>query len=299
MTQNSWPQDGSSESPDADRQFSSGQDATFPSAPNPTPPVDPSWGGDSKSQTAKDEAGDVATHAKDAAQSVTDTAKDEAANVAAEAKTNARDLLEQAKADLTEQAGTQQQKVAEGLRSVSDELHSLVDGSDQSGMATDFVRQAAERSSSVASWLDERDPGSLLDEVKSFAREKPGTFLLLAAGAGVLAGRLSRSLSAGAPDSTASTKTRADTTEPMPPAPLPVPPVPGGNAAMDTGVTGTTDAYSQPPSRFDTQPGFDAQPGFDTQSELGEQHRFVSEPGARIDRTEPVDPLDPYDGGQR
>lgn len=293
MTENSWPQDGSLEGADADKRVSNGRAATFPPAPNPTPPDNSSRSTDSKSQTAKDEAGDVASHAKDAAQNVTDTAKDEAANVAAEAKANARDLLEQAKADLTEQAGSQQQKVAEGLRSVSDELHSLVNGSDQSGMATDFVRQAAERSSSVASWLDERDPGSLLDEVKSFAREKPGTFLLLAAGAGVLAGRLSRSLSAGAPDSTASAKPHADTAEPMTPAPSAVPPAPVGTPGAETGAMGTAGAYSQPPSGYDTQSGFDAQP------ESGEQHRFVSEPGARIDRTEPVDPLDPFDGGQR
>jgi hypothetical protein len=69
-------------------------------------------------------------------------------------------------------------------------------------VASDLVRQAADRSHSVASWLDGRDPGSLLDEVKTFARRRPGTFLLLAAGAGVLAGRLGRSLQAGAPAST-------------------------------------------------------------------------------------------------
>jgi hypothetical protein len=132
---------------------------------------------------------------------VAETAKTEAANVASEAKANARDLLHQARYDLTEQAGAQQQKVANGLRSVSDELHAMARASDQPGVATDLVRQAAERSSAVASWLDGRDPGSLLDEVKSFARQRPGTFLLLAAGAGVLAGRLSRSLSAGAPES--------------------------------------------------------------------------------------------------
>jgi len=44
---------------------------------------------------------------------VAGTAKTEAANVASEVKTSARDLLHQAKADLTDQAGTQQQKAAE------------------------------------------------------------------------------------------------------------------------------------------------------------------------------------------
>lgn len=157
--------------------------------------------GTSRKDAVKAEAGDVARTAADSAQSVAETAKTEATNVAAEAKANAKDLLYQARSDLTEQAGAQQQKVADGLRSVSDELHAMARASDQPGVATDLVRQAAERSSSIASWLDGRDPGSLLDEVKSFARQRPGTFLLLAAGAGVLAGRLSRGLSAGGPES--------------------------------------------------------------------------------------------------
>jgi hypothetical protein len=148
----------------------------------------------------KDEAAAVAGHAAGEAKNVAETAKAEAANVASEVKTSARDLLHQAKADLTDQAGTQQQKAAEGIRTLSSQLHTMADASDQPGVATDLIRQAAERSQSVASWLENRDPGSLLEEVKSFARQRPGTFLLAAAGAGLLAGRLGRSLQAGAPD---------------------------------------------------------------------------------------------------
>ena len=156
-------------------------------------------GSSTKTDAAKDEAANVAGQAGGAAQNVAETAKSEAANVASEAKTNAKDLLHQAKSDLTSQAGTQQQKAAEGIRTISSQLRSMADAPDQQGVASDLIRQAADRSESVASWLDNRDPGSLLDEVKSFARQRPGTFLLLAAGAGLLAGRLGRSLQAGAP----------------------------------------------------------------------------------------------------
>ena len=157
-------------------------------------------GGASKTDAAKDEAAEVKRQAADSAQTVAETAKTEAANVAAEVKTNTKDLLYQAKSDLTDQAGAQQQKAAEGIRSISSQLHTMADASDQPGVAADLIRQAAERSQSVASWLENRDPGSLLDEVKSFARRRPGTFLMIAAGAGMLAGRLGRSLQAGAPD---------------------------------------------------------------------------------------------------
>jgi hypothetical protein len=176
--------------------------STPPTTPPPATTPQPGGGpGGSRTDAVKGEAADVARTAADSVQSVADTAKTEAANVASEAKANAKDLFYQARGDLTDQAAAQQQKVANGLRSVSDELHAMARASDQPGVASDLVRQAAERSSSVAAWLDGRDPGSLLNEVKSFARQRPGTFLLLAAGAGVLAGRLGRSLQAGAPES--------------------------------------------------------------------------------------------------
>ncbi|WP_427172277.1 hypothetical protein [Arthrobacter sp. 92] len=190
-------------------------------APPAYQPAQPASGcsAPSKTDTATSEAKDVAHQAAGSAQQVAQTAKAEAGNVAAEAKSNAKDLLYQAKSDLTEQAGTQQQKVAQGLHSISGELRTMANASDQPGVATDLVRQAADRSASIASWLEGRDPGSLLDEAKSFARQRPGTFLLVAAGAGILAGRLARSLSAGAPESSTGTSARTTGTTPRTAAP--------------------------------------------------------------------------------
>ncbi|MEK0154285.1 hypothetical protein [Arthrobacter oryzae] len=178
-----------------------GSPATLDQYGNPAPAsAGTAAGSPSKSEAVKGEASQLASHAAGAAQSVAETAKAEASNVASEVKTNARDLLHQAKSDLTRQAGTRQQNVADGIRSISSELRTMADASRQPGVASDLVRQAAERSQSVASWLDGRDPGSLLSEVQTFARQRPGTFLLLAAGAGILAGRLTRGLAAGTPD---------------------------------------------------------------------------------------------------
>lgn len=199
MTENSWPRDESLNPPIAG-QVPNPPVSPFPPTETLGVPAEPSQDDGSASETAKKEAAHVAHEATEAVQNVTGTTKAEVAHVADEVKINARDLFHRAKSDLTDQAGTQQQKVAEGLRSVSSELESMASSSDQPGMATDLVRQAAERSSAVASWLEGRDPGSLLADVKSFARRKPGMFLLLAAGAGMMAGRLTRSLNAGAPD---------------------------------------------------------------------------------------------------
>ena len=186
----------------------------------------------SKKDVAKDEAANVAGQAAGAAQNVAETAKTEAKNVAYEAKNSAKDLLHQAKSDLTDQAGTQQAKAAEGIRTISSQLRTMADAPDQQGVAADLIRQAADRSESVASWLDNRDPGSLLNEVKSFARQRPGTFLLLAAGAGLVAGRLGRSLQAGAPETGTATG-YGSTAGAVPPYPAQPPATEG---SLDAGV---------------------------------------------------------------
>jgi hypothetical protein len=173
------------------------------SVPPASGPATPESAASTKSEAVKDEAAGVAGQAAEAAQGVAQTAVQEAGNVVSEAKSSAQDLLGQARSGLTEQAGTQQQKAAEGIRSISSQLQSMADAPDQQGVASDLVRQAAERSESIASWLENREPGDLLGEVQRFARNRPGTFLLLAAGAGILAGRLTRGLTAGAPSPTA------------------------------------------------------------------------------------------------
>lgn len=192
MTENQWPQTPNPAVTDPYGAATVEDD--FTTAPTPGP------AGGSKTGAAKAEASDVAGQATSAAKDVAHTAKEEAANVAAEAKTNAKDLMDQAKTGLTSEAGAQQQKAAEGIRNISGQLHSMASAPEQQGVASDLIRQAAERGDSVASWLENREPGDLLGEVQRFARNKPGTFLLLAAGAGLLAGRLTRSLTAGAPE---------------------------------------------------------------------------------------------------
>ncbi len=154
--------------------------------------------GSSTSSAAKHEAREVGTEGKEAGKKVAGTAKEEAANVAGEARDKAKDLVAELGDDLRSQASTQQQRVAEGLRSISDELGSMANNSQEQGMATHLVQQAASRTDSAANWLGDREPGSLLDDVKSFARKRPGTFLAIAAGAGILAGRLTRGVSADA-----------------------------------------------------------------------------------------------------
>lgn len=163
--------------------------------------------GSSTTQVAKDQAANVAGSAGSAGQHVAGVARDEAGNVAAEAKGQAKNVLGQARTELTQQATDQQQRVAGGLRSLGTELGSMADGSQESGLASDLARQASAKAHEVAEWLEDRDPSSLLGEVKTFARQRPGTFLALALVAGVAAGRLTRGLKDEASAESGSTAT--------------------------------------------------------------------------------------------
>jgi hypothetical protein len=156
----------------------------------------------STTEVAKQQVADVADTAKQAGAQVADTVKEQAGQVTAEAKHQAKQLLAQAQSELTDQAAATQQRVSEGLHALADELSGMARNSEQDGVATDLARQAADKARQTAGWLADRDPGSLLDEVRSFARNKPGTYLAIALGAGVLAGRLTRGLTAPTEDTT-------------------------------------------------------------------------------------------------
>jgi hypothetical protein len=149
---------------------------------------------------AKQEAADMKDTAAAQANEVLGTAKEEASSVVSEAKVQAKDLYAQTQRELKDQANTQQQRIAFGLRSVGDELDSMAANSPASGLATDIVRQVSRRVSSAAAWLGDRDPGSVLAEVKQYARRKPVTFIVAAAIAGIVVGRLTRALAANASD---------------------------------------------------------------------------------------------------
>jgi hypothetical protein len=141
---------------------------------------------------AKDQAAQVSQGAVEAGQHVVDVAKDRVATVADEAGRQAKDLLAQAREELSQQAGQQQLRIAEGLRALGEELQAMTRHDGPSGVATDLAQQGARKSHDVASWLERREPGHVVADVKRFAQQRPGSFLLLAAGLGLAAGRLTR-----------------------------------------------------------------------------------------------------------
>ena len=161
----------------------------------------------STADVAKDEAKNVQETAVQAGSQVASTATDQAKEVVQETQRQAKDLLDQGKSQVREQAISQQQKAGQRLTSLAQELRGLADGTSSGapGPARDLLQQASGMVDDFAHKLQTRDPGELLDEVRSFARRKPGMFLLGAAAAGVLAGRLTRGVQAAHTDSGPST----------------------------------------------------------------------------------------------
>jgi len=153
--------------------------------------------------TAIDEAKNISDTAKQAGSQVAATATDQAKQVAQETQRQARDLLDQGRTQVREQAMSQQQKAGQSLSSLAQELRGLADGTSSGapGPARDLLQQGAGMVEDFASKLQNREPAELLDEVRSFARRKPGLFLLGAAAAGVLAGRLTSGVKAAHTDS--------------------------------------------------------------------------------------------------
>ncbi|GAB2875990.1 hypothetical protein [Nocardioides pacificus] len=142
--------------------------------------------------STKERAQDAASTAADEGKHVAGVAKDEAQNVAAEAVNQARGLVDQALSQVDEQSRTQRDRAVGMLQSLSDDLEQMATQAGSSGLANDLAREIAQRARAISARLDGREPNEILDDVRSFARRRPGTFLLGALAAGVVAGRVVR-----------------------------------------------------------------------------------------------------------
>ncbi|MFC6021349.1 hypothetical protein ACFP2T_34895 [Plantactinospora solaniradicis] len=148
-------------------------------------------------QSTTETVREVGAQAARAGRDVTGSVKEQGKETIAEASRQARNLFGEARGQLTSQAGEQQRRAAGGLRSLADEMRSMVEQSGQSGPVSELARQSAERIHIAANWLEQREPGDLLTEVRRYAKRNPGPFLVGAALLGVVAGRLTRNLASG------------------------------------------------------------------------------------------------------
>ncbi|WP_156125518.1 hypothetical protein [Kocuria sp. ZOR0020] len=149
-------------------------------------------------QKSKNEANQLKNQAAGSGERVAETAKDKAGNVKDEAVNQAQDLFGQLKGDVQGYVGPQQERAASTARSISDEIGAISRGEQpQSNYVGGALGGLSGYADSFASALENKDPQELLGDVRHFASRRPGTFLALAAGIGLLAGRATR----GAKDS--------------------------------------------------------------------------------------------------
>jgi hypothetical protein len=236
--------DGSSHTEEMARMTENYQPVTTPAQRGGSPP--PLLAEEPGEVGLKEQASDLGHSGADAGRRVADVAREQASGVTAEARRQGRNLMQQAQEQLQGQATQGQQQLARRLLSFSDELRSMADASGQDGMAGGLAHQAASNMRAAGQWLDNRNPGQVATEIRSFAHRRPAAFFALAAAAGLVAGRLTRGLKDA--DSEESDRT-ATTARPQtaqgsseqqmlaPDAASPSSPVPGGTGD-ETGGSG-------------------------------------------------------------
>jgi hypothetical protein len=139
-------------------------------------------------------AQETASTAADEGKHVAGVAATEAKSVAGEATQQAKgvvnDAVTQVRGQLDDQGRQQRDRLAGTLATFGDDLGRMSETG--SGLAADVAQEVADRARALSRHLDGREPSDLLDDVRRFARQRPGTFLLGALAAGVVAGRLLR-----------------------------------------------------------------------------------------------------------
>ena len=165
--------------------------------------------------TAKDESAAVAGSAVEGGREVAGELADQVSAVAGTAKDQLSTLMSQAKDELRTQGEARGQQVVSGLQTLSDQMSALVNGRpDQAGGVGTAVSEAQQRVQTYVRSVQGRGPRALVDDVTTFARRRPGVFLLAASITGFAAGRLVRSGAAAASEgsdltTTSPSKTRA------------------------------------------------------------------------------------------
>ncbi len=223
-------------------------------------PTSPSGAG-GQTPPLKDRTSDAVQQAQRGAGDVAQVAADKTKDVVAETQRQGRNLLSEAGEEAGRQAAQQQRQLVGNLRSFADELEAMTTRSEQQGLAAEVASKARDRVRSFADWLDARQPGDVLEEVRGFGRDRPGAFLAGAAVAGVLVGRLTRGVTAAHADDADRSRSVPDTDRLGPP-PQVVPgssgdPIGYGAPAVEAQLRGETEragGYAGEPETYPEYP---------------------------------------------
>ncbi|MEU4358277.1 hypothetical protein [Streptomyces virginiae] len=149
-------------------------------------------------QTVQNKAGEGAALVGDKAAEVGGTAREQASRVVGEATTQARDLVGELRTQLTGQAETQTQRLAQNVRRLSEELRELGENGQPESTMAGVARKIADGGRQMADHVEKRGPDGLVADLQNFARRRPGVFLAGAALAGFVVARAGKGVSAAA-----------------------------------------------------------------------------------------------------
>ena len=142
---------------------------------------------------AKAETVAVAQSAVDSGKEVVHEAAAQVSVVANAAKDQLGTVLGQVKGEFRSQIDARGQQAAEGMRTLSTQMSSLAEGRPQeAGRVGELLVEAQQRVQSYADTLQQRGPQGIAEDLTTFARRRPGLFLLAATAGGFAVGRFVR-----------------------------------------------------------------------------------------------------------
>lgn len=145
-------------------------------------------------QEAKERASETMGKARESAGEVATTAKEQARGVVDESRAQLQNVTAEMRERLGAETRTQTQRASEALRHWSDDLASMADRAETDSPVRGVVSRVAQSGRGAADFLDERGVEGMAEEVRAFARRRPGMFLAGAALAGFAVGRLAKAV---------------------------------------------------------------------------------------------------------
>lgn len=143
--------------------------------------------------TTRSASSDVAADAQSKAGEVQQRAKSEVRSVASDARDQASEVLGTARRELRTQAAEQAKSLSSTLNDFSRQLGSMADGSGEpDAQVAQLARSAADSLAQRAERLDDGGIDGVVDDVKRFARNRPGAFILGSIATGFAIGRLAK-----------------------------------------------------------------------------------------------------------
>ncbi|MEU9834599.1 hypothetical protein AB0D67_23975 [Streptosporangium sp. NPDC048047] len=139
-------------------------------------------------------------HAKAAVGEVAGTAKDQTRTVAHETRYQAQNVVGQLRDRVGEQSRHQSRRAAQGIRQWADDLGAMTEAAKPDSPVTNAVHQVAGTGRRAADYLEQEGLAGVVRDVQSFARRRPGAFLMGAVAAGFLVGRMAKATAASQND---------------------------------------------------------------------------------------------------